>query len=68
MDVTKRPYLRPSQRRAFAMASRLLANIGVAADSPLPERFMQPVDRAWLHSYYLDEPIADDDPYRYYRW
>ncbi len=68
MDVVQRPYLRPSQRRAFAMASRLLANLGAAADSPLPERFARPVDRAWLQSYYLDEPVADDDPYRYYRW
>ncbi|HCE45092.1 MAG TPA: hypothetical protein DET40_16245 [Lentisphaeria bacterium] len=22
----------------------------------------------WLNTYYLQEPIADDDPYRYYRW
>jgi len=23
---------------------------------------------AWLNSYYVQEPVADDDPYRYYRW
>jgi hypothetical protein len=23
---------------------------------------------AWLNSFYLDEPVAGDDPYRYYRW
>jgi hypothetical protein len=23
---------------------------------------------AWLNSYYVDQPVADDDPYRYYRW
>ena len=22
----------------------------------------------WLDSYYIDEPEAGDDPYRYYRW
>ncbi len=22
----------------------------------------------WLHSYYLQEPVAEDDPYRYFRW
>ena len=22
----------------------------------------------WLNSYYLQEPVAGDDPYRYYRW
>ena len=22
----------------------------------------------WLDSYYVQEPIAEDDPYRYYRW
>jgi hypothetical protein len=23
---------------------------------------------SWLHSYYLQEPVAEDDPYRYFRW
>jgi hypothetical protein len=23
---------------------------------------------AWLNGFYLDEPVAGDDPYRYYRW
>ena len=23
---------------------------------------------AWLDSYYVQPPIAEDDPYRYYRW
>jgi len=22
----------------------------------------------WLRSYYINTPIAEDDPYRYYRW
>jgi hypothetical protein len=22
----------------------------------------------WLESYYLQTPVAGDDPYRYYRW
>ncbi|MFA5263499.1 MAG: beta galactosidase jelly roll domain-containing protein [Opitutaceae bacterium] len=26
------------------------------------------IDGAWLHSYYLQKPESEDDPYRYYRW
>ncbi len=25
-------------------------------------------DSSWLESYYIQTPVADDDPYRYYRW
>lgn len=54
IDADKKPYLRTSKRRANAMASRLLANLGAAFVPAGP--------------LYLDQPVKDDDPYRYYRW
>ncbi|MCL1920091.1 MAG: hypothetical protein FWG50_03285 [Kiritimatiellaeota bacterium] len=55
IDEVKKPYLRTTKRRANAMASRLLANLGAAFASPFP-------------ALYLDTPEPADDPYRYYRW
>jgi len=69
IDEKAKPYLRTSKRRANAMASRLLGNLGAEfGPTPLGARFAAPAERAWLTSYYLDEPEAGDDPYRYYRW
>jgi hypothetical protein len=68
IDEKAKPYLRTSKRRANAMASRLLANLGAEFKTPLADRFTSPVDQAWLKSWYLDLPVAEDDPYRYYRW
>ena len=68
IDEAAKPYLRTSKRHAFAMASRLLANLGAGFRTPLGERFSAPVPQAWLRSFYLDVPVAGDDPYRYYRW
>ncbi len=68
IDEAAKPYLRTSKRHAFAMASRLLANLGAGFRTPLGERFSTPMPQAWLKSYYLDIPVASDDPYRYYRW
>jgi hypothetical protein len=68
IDEASKPYLRTSKRHAFAMASRLLANLGAGFRTPLGERFAAPVPQAWLRSFYLDVPVAGDDPYRYYRW
>ena len=56
IDEVKKPYLRTTKRRANAMASRLLANLG-AAFAPALGRPL-----------YLDTPENVDDPYRYYRW
>ena len=68
LDEKAKPYLRTSKRRANAMASRLLANLGAELRSPVCERLAGPAEKAWLNSYYLDVPEAGDDPYCYYRW
>lgn len=68
IDEKTHPYLRTSKRRANVMASRLLGNLGAELRSPLTERIRSGVESAWLKSYYLDQPEAGDDPYRYYRW
>jgi hypothetical protein len=55
---------------SFAL-SRLLGNLGVHAQTPLLERFGSPVkpgDQRWLHSFYLDTPVLEDDPYRFFGW
>lgn len=68
IDEKAKPYLRTSKRRANYMVARILANLGADFRTPLGERFSVPVEKAWLSSYYLDVPVAEDDPYRYYRW
>ena len=68
IDEKAKPYLRTSKRRANYMVARILANMGADFRTPLNERFTSPVEKAWLNSFYLDVPVADDDPYRYYRW
>jgi len=60
------------QGSSFAV-NRLLANTGVPLRTPLPGRFADPVEAEptagrWLEGLYLDEPVAEDDPYRYFRW
>ncbi len=32
------------------------------------EPYLNKYGAPWLNTYYVQEPIADDDPYRYYRW
>jgi len=68
IDEQAKPYLRTSKRRANAMASRLLANLGADLSSRVAKRFATQEETEWLKSYYLDIPEAGDDPYRYYRW
>jgi hypothetical protein len=65
--------LRRTYRRFSFTLTRLLANMGVAAPTPILERFRDPVtsarpERRWLGAFYLDEPIAWDDPYRFFNW
>jgi len=61
--------LRSSYRRRVFLLSQILRNADVASDSVLLERFKSaPVAEPWLKSYYLQTPIAGDDPYRYYHW
>ena len=54
IDDDAKPYLRITKRRANAMLGRLMGNLGFwsIADAPA----------------YGDVPIAEDDPYRYFRW
>ena len=54
IDEKSRPYLRTSKRRAQWMLSRIMGNIGVSSGETKIR--------------YADTPLADDDPYRYYRW
>ncbi len=70
-DDEHRPSLRTSYRRTVYLVSRLLHNLGAMADCPLVLRLAKP-DAAnatpWLHSYYLQTPVAEDDPYRFFPW
>ena len=60
-------------RRTSYLLARLLANMGAAGSTPVPERFGSPVDtskdeKRWLNGLYLDVPEEWDDPYRFFRW
>ncbi|MDA3923584.1 MAG: hypothetical protein PF904_02660 [Kiritimatiellae bacterium] len=68
IDEKAKPYLRTSKRASYRLVSRILSNMGASFDMPLEERFAKPVGKAWLNSYYIDVPVAEDEPYRYYRW
>jgi beta-galactosidase len=64
---------RKTFRRSSFLVTRLLANMGVAAPTPLLDRLHQPVDasrqeRRWLDGLYLDVPQEWDEPYRFFRW
>jgi hypothetical protein len=70
---TNQANLRRTFRRASFALSRLLANMGVSAPTPLLERFHQPptpgqTEKRWLTGFYLDQPQEWDDPYRFFRW
>jgi beta-galactosidase len=65
--------LRKTRRRLAFLASRLLANAGVAGSTPLVERFRIPLanskpEQRWLDGLYIDRPEEWDDPYRFFRW
>lgn len=61
--------LRSSFRRRAFLMSQILRNAGVEFGSALLERFAsEPQTEPWKNSYYLQEPISGDDPYRYYHW
>ena len=64
---------RKNFRRSSYLLSRLLANLGISAETPILERFSKPVDASqqesrWLTGLYLDQPQEWDDPYRHFRW
>ena len=54
IDADAKPYLRTTKRRANAMLARLMGNLGFVSTT--------------LSVRYGDVPVAEDDPYRYYRW
>jgi hypothetical protein len=64
--------LRRTFRRTSCLMARLLGNMGVAAATPILERFRTPVaaksEQRWLTGLYLDVPEEWDDPYRFFRW
>ena len=65
--------LRRTYRRTAFQLARLLANMGVAAPTPLLARFNSPLtathaEKRWLDAFYLDQPQEWDDPYRFFRW
>ncbi len=68
-DTESKPYLRTSYRRSVFAVAKILANLGADFHNPIIDIVSNPPqEKAWLHSYYLQEPKAEDDPYRYYRW
>jgi hypothetical protein len=72
-DPAKPMNLKRTHRRASFLVTRLLANLGVAGSTPLLDRFHHPPgpaepEKRWLSGFYLDQPEAWDDPYRFFRW
>ncbi len=64
---------RRTYRRASYTLARLLSNMGVAAPTPMLERFHAPAsetgpEKRWLSGFYLDQPEEWDDPYRFFNW
>ncbi len=61
-------------RRSSYLVTRLLANMGAAGPTSVPEYFHKPVEtskaneKRWLDGLYLDVPEEWDDPYRFFRW
>ena len=63
-------FKRTFRRSAFTLA-RLLGNMNVDLQTPLPDRFHGQVgkdEKRWLDGLYLDQPEEWDDPYRFFRW
>jgi hypothetical protein len=70
-DHQKQMNLKRTFRRASYLLTRLAANMGAAADTPILARFRNRVKKAeqrWLDGLYLDVPQEWDDPYRFFRW
>ena len=62
-------HLRTSFRRRSNLMSRLLNNAGIPSQSVLLKRFTEsPSPKPWLDSFYVQEPVDEDNPYRYYHW
>ncbi len=68
-DGETAPYTRTSYRRSVFTLAKILSNLGAHFHNPIIDIVSNPPqEKAWLNSYYLQEPKAEDDPYRYYRW
>jgi beta-galactosidase len=70
-DPKKSMNLKRTFRRVSYLVTRLAANLGAAAVTPLLARFGSPAkgsERRWLDGLYLDVPEEWDDPYRFFRW
>jgi len=71
-DHKKQYNAKRTYRRASFLISRLLANTGVSANTPILERFHKPVgifsEKRWRTGLYLDTPEEWDYPYRFFRW
>jgi hypothetical protein len=71
-DIGQFNQRRTFEHTSFALA-RLLGNFGVSGQTPLLERFSQPVRTSetkgrWLEGLYLTKPTEWDDPYRFFGW
>jgi hypothetical protein len=65
--------LKRTFRRASCLVTRLTANMGAVASTPLLARLSTPVEanateQRWREGFYLDVPEEWDDPYRFFRW
>jgi hypothetical protein len=72
-DDASRPNVKRTYRRASYLLSRLLANLGAPATTPLLDRLATPVaareaEPRFRAGLYLDRPEEWDDPYRFFRW
>ena len=72
-DADTKMNLKRTKRNVARLVTRLLANLGVASETPLLNRLVKPVEaggneKRWLTGFYLDQPEEWDDPYRFFRW
>ena len=71
-DAARDRNQKAARRRAAVLLGRLLANLGAAGATPLPDRFGKPPaadeQPRWLRGLYPDVPEEWDDPYRFFRW
>ncbi len=73
MDPKQSNLRRTFERTSFAL-SRILGNLGVSRETPLLERFKEPVHAEdeksgrFLEGLYLTKPVEWDDPYRFFGW
>jgi len=71
-DASGQQNLKKTFRRSSFLLTRLLANLGAAAATPLVERFGAPPAAdsppRWRSGMYLDQPDEWDNPYRHFRW